>query len=103
MKILKDGPGTYFIQRKILAVTGITVAEGTVKYGNESVITLGIPIEVLDGGTFDMAGKGNGNVPFMRICGMGPDGKGALRNTGADVGNGSAQMAGLELTGDAGV
>ncbi len=103
VKILKDGSGTYFIQRKILAVTGITVAEGTVKYGNESVITLGIPIEVLDGGTFDMAGKGNGNVPFMRICGMGPDGKGALRNTGADVGNGSAQMAGLELTGDAGV
>ena len=103
VKILKDGSGTYFIQRKILAVTGITVAEGTVKYGNESVITLGIPIEVLDGGTFDMAGKGNGNVPFMRICGMGPDGKGALRNTGADVGNGSAQMTGLELTGDAGV
>ncbi|MBO7654251.1 MAG: hypothetical protein J6U40_04955, partial [Kiritimatiellae bacterium] len=98
--ILKDGEGSYLVSRKIAAVSAITIAEGEVKMGNNAVLAGGTHITVKDGATCDMAGRGD-NVAFVTIEGTGPDGKGALRNTGGDISNSTAQMAGFELTGDA--
>ena len=61
----------------------------------------GMTVEVKDGAAFDVAGNSNGSAVRYKIAGVGPDGNGALRNTGGDVGNGSGQMYGLELTADA--
>ena len=99
--LVKDGAGTLVISGAMTAVTGITVAEGVIKYGAQSVIAGGITVKVLDGAAIDMAGNGNGNVPIYDIAGSGPDGSGALRNFGSDVTEGSAQMRGLRLSADA--
>ena len=100
-QLVKDGPGTLVISSAMTTLTGITVAEGIMKYGAQSVIANGITVKVLDGAAFDMNGSGNGNVPIYDLAGTGPDGGGALRNTGADVTADSAQMKGLRLSADA--
>ncbi|MBR2941336.1 MAG: hypothetical protein IKC14_08525, partial [Kiritimatiellae bacterium] len=96
--LVKDGPGTLVIASPMPDLSGVTVEAGIMKYGAQSVIANGITVKVLDGAAFDMNGSGNGNVPIYDIAGTGPDGKGALRNTGADVTAGSAQMKGLRLS-----
>ncbi|MBQ6140464.1 MAG: hypothetical protein IJI54_04180, partial [Kiritimatiellae bacterium] len=98
--LVKDGAGTLVISSAMKSLTGITVAEGVVKYGATSVITDGITVKVLDGASFDMNGKGD-NVPIYDIAGTGFGGMGALCNTGADVGAGTKQMRGLRLSADA--
>ena len=98
--ILKDGAGTYLISRKNPNIASITVAEGTVKAGGTAYLAKGTHITVKDGATYDAGGYGD-SVCFFTIEGAGPDGLGALRNTGGDIGNGTAQMEGLVLTGDA--
>ena len=100
-KLIKDGAGTMVLSASMTHLTGVTVAEGVMKYGAQSVIANGITVKVLDGAAFDMNGNGNGNVPIYDLAGTGPDGGGALRNTGADVTAGSAQMKGLRLSADA--
>ena len=100
-KLIKDGAGTMVLSASMTHLTGVTVAEGIMKYGAQSVIANGITVKVLDGAAFDMNGNGNGNVPIYDLAGTGPDGGGALRNTGADVTAGSAQMKGLRLSADA--
>ena len=100
--LVKDGPGTLVISSAMATLTGVTVEAGIMKYGAQSVFgNNGMTVEVKDGAAFDAAGCGNGNAVRYKIAGSGPDGNGALRNTGGDVGNGSAQMYGLELTADA--
>ncbi|MBR6734450.1 MAG: SGNH/GDSL hydrolase family protein [Kiritimatiellae bacterium] len=99
--LVKDGPGTLVIASPMPDLSGVTVEAGIMKYGAQSVIANGITVKVLDGAAFDMNGSGNGNVPIYDIAGTGPDGKGALRNTGADVTAGSAQMKGLRLSANA--
>ncbi len=101
-KLIKDGAGTIILSSSMTHLTGVTVAEGIMKYGATSVFANnGKTIEVLDGAAFDFNGNGNGNAVYYKIAGIGPDGLGALRNTGADGTNGQAQMSGLELTADA--
>ena len=101
-KLIKDGAGTMVLSASMTHLTGVTVAEGIMKYGATSVFSNnGRTIEVLDGAAFDFNGNGNGNAVYYKIAGSGPDGLGALRNTGADGTNGQAQMSGLELTADA--
>ena len=99
--LIKDGAGTLVISGAMPLLAGVTVAEGLVKYGAQSLIPNGITVKVLDGAAFDMAGNGNGNVPIYDLAGSGPDGMGALLNTGADVTASSAQMRGLTLSADA--
>ncbi|MBQ9430591.1 MAG: hypothetical protein IJU44_03465 [Kiritimatiellae bacterium] len=99
--LVKDGAGTLVISQAMTYLTGVTVASGIVKYGAQSVIANGITVKVLDGGALDMNGNGNGNVPIYDLAGTGPDGVGALRNTGGDVTAGSAQMKGLTLSANA--
>ena len=101
-KLIKDGAGTMVLSASMTHLTGVTVAEGIMKHGTTSVFSNnGKTIEVLDGAAFDFNGNGNGNAVYYKIAGSGPDGLGALRNTGADGTNGQAQMSGLELTADA--
>ena len=101
-KLIKDGAGTMVLSASMTHLTGVTVAEGIMKHGATSVFSNnGKTIEVLDGAAFDFNGNGNGNAVYYKIAGSGPDGLGALRNTGADGTNGQAQMSGLELTADA--
>jgi hypothetical protein len=99
-KLIKDGAGTMVLSASMTHLTGVTVAEGIMKYGATSVITDGITVKVLDGASFDMNGKGD-NVPIYDIAGTGFGGMGALCNTGADVGAGTKQMRGLRLSADA--
>ena len=98
--IVKDGGGTWKIAHAIPRVTGITIEGGIVKMDGASYLPADIPIEVKDGTAFDYGGYGN-NVPRLTIAGTGPDGVGALRNTGGDIANSVPQMASLTLTGDA--
>ncbi|MBR0066435.1 MAG: hypothetical protein IJQ00_02475, partial [Kiritimatiellae bacterium] len=101
-KLVKDGAGTLVLSSSMTHLTGVTVAEGIMKYGTTSVFSNnGKTIEVLDGAAFDFNGNGNGNAVYYKVAGTGPDGLGALRNTGADCANNQAQMSGLELTADA--
>ncbi len=101
-RLVKDGPGTLVIASPMSYLSGVTVEAGILKYGAQSVFgNNGMTVEVKDGAAFDAGGNGNGNAVRYKIAGTGPDGKGALRNTGGDVTNGSAQMYGLELTADA--
>ena len=100
-KLIKDGAGTMILSSGMTHLTGVTVAEGVVKYGAQSIIANGITVKVLDGASLDMNGNGNGNVPIYDIAGTGFGGMGALCNTGADVTAGSAQMKGLTLSADA--
>jgi len=100
--LVKDGAGTLVLSSSMTHLTGVTVAEGIMKHGATSVFSNnGKTIEVLDGAAYDFNGNGNGNAVYYKIAGSGPDGLGALRNTGADGTNGQAQMSGLELTADA--
>ena len=100
--LVKDGAGTLVIANSMSYLSGVTVAAGIMKYGAQSVFgNNGMTVEVKNGAAFDVAGNGNGNAVRYKIAGTGPDGNGALRNTGGDVTNGSAQMYGLELTADA--
>ena len=99
--LVKDGPGTLVLSRVLSSLTGVTVAEGIVQYGTPSVFANnGMTVEVKDGAALDVAGR-NGNAVRYKIAGTGPDGNGALRNTGGDVANNVSQMYGLELTADA--
>ena len=100
-KLIKDGAGTMVLSASMTHLTGVTVAEGIMKYGATSVFSNnGKTIEVLNGAAFDMNGNANGNAVYYKVAGSGPDGQGAIRNTGADCGSGQAQMSGLELTAD---
>ena len=99
--LVKDGPGTLVLSRVLSSLTGVTVAEGIVQYGTPSVFeNNGMTVEVKDGAALDVAGR-SGNAVRYKIAGTGPDGNGALRNTGGDVANNNSQMYGLELTADA--
>ena len=100
-RLVKDGPGTLVLSSKLPGVTGVEVAGGIVKYGAQTLLNKGITVEVKSGAAFDLNGAGNGNVVYYKIAGTGPDGAGALRSTGGDVGSSSQQMTGLELTADA--
>ena len=97
--LFKEGTGTFFLSGS--AQKRIVIEEGAAKYFGGSAIPASVHIEVKSGGTFDF--NGMASIPFITIEGDGPDGKGALRNTGADVTNGMMQMSGLSLSGDASV
>ena len=100
--LIKDGAGTLMLSSGMTTLTGVTVEEGIVKYGAASVFNnSGITVEVKDGAAVDVNGVANGNAVYYKVAGSGPDGNGVLRNTGGDVGNTIAQMAGIELTADA--
>ena len=100
--LVKDGPGTLVLSCVLSRLAGATVAEGLVQYGTTTVFgNNGMTVEVKDGAALDVNGRGSGNAVRYKIAGTGPDGNGALRNTGGDVANNASQMYGLELTADA--
>ena len=99
--LVKTGTGTFTAKNYLRNSGGTVVNAGTLAMGATSLVPNKYPIRIVAGGAYDMAGNGNGNCPVLTMEGTGPDGKGALRNSGADVSNGSAQLAGIILTGDA--
>ena len=100
--LVKDGRGTLVLSRVLSSLTGVTVEEGILKNGAQTVFeNNGMTVEVKDGAAFDLNGCGKGNSVRYKIAGAGPDNNGALRNTGGDVGNGTGQIYGIELTADA--
>ena len=100
LAVVKDGPGIWQVDSDIYAATSLAVEEGLVKMG----VTLGIaedtPVTVKAGAAFDFAGRSN-NIGRFTIAGDGPDGKGALRNSGADIANSTRQLKSIALSGDA--
>ena len=100
INIVKEGDGTLVLKCFCEKITGITVERGIIKYGKAKSMPAGITVKVLDGASFDMNGYVD-NCVIFDIAGTGPDGRGALRNMGSDIGNGSAQCAGIILSADA--
>ena len=100
LAVVKDGPGTWQVESEIYAATSLAVEEGVVKMG----VTLGIaedtPVTVAAGAAFDFAGYSN-NIGRFTIAGDGPDGKGALRNSGANISNKTRQLKSIALSDDA--
>ena len=99
-RLVKDGPGTLVLAASMTTLTGITVEGGIVKMASGLSLTKGIVVDVKDGAAFDMNGIGD-VVLYYRLAGSGPDGIGALRTTGGNVGSSTAQMTGIELSADA--
>ncbi len=100
--LVKAGTGELVINRKFPALTDLTIESGSARMALTAALRRDLPVIVKDGATFDMDGKGDNYAAFT-IEGFGPDGKGALRSTTGSIGSGTAQMASLALTGDAGV
>ena len=101
LKLYKDGLGTFVARNFVHNSGGAVVTEGTFAMGTTSLVPIKYPMRVMDGAAYDVAGNGNGNCPVLTMEGTGPDGNGCLRNSGGDVTSGSAQVAGIILTGNA--
>ena len=101
LTFVKTGAGTFTAANYIRNSGGAVVNAGTFAMGATSLVPIKYPIRVMDGAAYDVAGNGNGNCPVLTMEGTGPDGNGCLRNSGGDVTSGSAQVAGIILTGNA--
>ena len=99
--LVKTGAGTFTAKNKLRNSGGTVVNAGTLAMGATSLVPNKYPIRIVAGGAYDMAGNGNGNCPVLTMEGTGPDGNGCFRNSGGNVTSGSAQLAGIIMTGDA--
>ena len=98
--IVKTGAGTFSIKNYVKNSGGAVVEAGILAAGISFNIPEYWPIDVMDGAAYDVAGYRD-NYATVKIIGTGPDGLGAFRNSGGDVGNDMGQTAGLILKGDA--
>ena len=101
VKFVKTGTGTFTAKNYLRNSGGTVVNAGTLAMGATSLVPNKYPIRIVAGGAYDMAGNGNGNCPVLTMEGTGPDGNGCFRNSGGNVTSGSAQLAGIIMTGDA--
>jgi len=99
-KFIKRGAGTLELSCSFTGCRDIVVEEGVLKNASIGTVASGNTITVKSGAAYDVAGVKDSPVKLV-LEGTGPDGLGALRNTGAAIGNGSAQLAGITLAGDA--
>lgn len=104
LKLVKSGTGTLTLPALARTYTGGTLVEagGKLKLGasNKNILGTGT-ITIADGAAIDFNGclKGVGNgMPAIYAAGTGPDGTGAILNTGSDFGNDG--FSNLYLTGD---
>jgi len=101
LTLVKTGTGTFTANNYLRNSGGTVVNAGTLAMGATSLVPNKYPIRIVAGGAYDMAGNGNGNCPVLTMEGTGPDGNGCFRNSGGNVTSGSAQLAGIIMTGDA--
>ncbi|MCQ2393359.1 MAG: SGNH/GDSL hydrolase family protein [Kiritimatiellae bacterium] len=100
VKLVKKGAGTYVVGTMHQGVRSFLIEAGLVEMGNAAAFGNKMPVTVKNGAAFDTKGWSD-NCIDITIEGTGPDGLGALRNTGAALGTGVSQLAGLRLSGDA--
>lgn len=80
----------------------INVQGGVFKLGNAGTLPIGTTVNVASGAALDYAGFGNNNTRryTFNIAGDGPNGAGAINNTGGGI-FGNASVFNLNLTADA--
>ena len=99
VKFVKDGAGVVAISKHCATVTEAEVRAGTLKFNGGRFTLRPFTLSVKSGATCDLNGKGD-NTYTYEIEGTGVDGRGAIVN-GGSISSGTAQAAGLVLTGDA--
>lgn len=104
LKLVKSGTGTLTLSAVTRTYTGgrLVCAGGKLKLGasNKSILGTGT-ITIEDGAAIDFNGCLNGvkdGMPAIYAAGTGPDGTGAILNTGTQFGNNG--FSNLYLTGD---
>jgi fibronectin-binding autotransporter adhesin len=99
--IAKSGSGTLTLGTTNDFGGGVAITGGTVKAGVHPQLPLGASVVVSPGAAFDFNGFGNTttrNYGFT-LGGNGPDGNGALVNSGANI-SGNASVSNVTLTAD---
>lgn len=99
VKLVKEGVGTYVLKAASSSTGEVVVKSGLMQTGLAGAFPQGTLVVVENGGAFDVCGLLSDLT--YQIEGTGPDGQGALRNSGVNIGEGNGQMQGLTLTGDA--
>ncbi len=99
VKLVKEGAGTYVLKAASRSTGEVVVKAGLMQTGLAGAFPQGTLVVVENGGAFDVCGLLSDLA--YQIEGAGPDGQGALRNSGVNIGEGNGQMQGLTLTGDA--
>jgi autotransporter-associated beta strand protein len=100
--LTKNNTGTLTLSTANTFTGPVNVNGGVLAEGNAAAMPLGAKITVANGAQFDFAGQGNDNTrgSSYTIAGSGPDGNGALVNSGAAVFS-YANVSNLVLTADA--
>lgn len=98
--IIKRGGGTLVAAQQMSGIPSLVVEEGMLISQANVVFNDATTVTVKNGAGYDMNGYPDSNMKLV-IEGVGPDGRGALRNSRAAIGNGNAQICALALTGDA--
>ncbi len=98
--IIKRGGGTLVAAQQMSGIPSVVVEEGMLISQASVVFNDATTVTVKNGAGYDMNGYADSNMKLV-IEGTGPDGRGALRNSRGAIGNGSAQICALALTGDA--
>jgi len=97
---VKLGAGTLELTSSLYGATLTKVEAGLFKFMRPWAIAVNASVEVAAGAAVDMNGQG-ANCGIFTIAGEGPDGLGALRNSGASLSEGTAQLGGIILAADA--
>lgn len=106
--VIKSGEGTLFLSGANTFTGGVTVNEGTIKFGNRNALGAflgGRPVSqntIANGGSIDFNGVGDATYGYT-IAGAGVGGVGALTNSGGAIGNNLAQASNITLSGDASI
>lgn len=107
-RIVKNGTGTVTLQGYAHNYTGTVTINGGVLQGNGNYEVLGnaSAVTINDGGQLNINGLNLGNAIRhynFTIAGTGPNGLGALTNSGTGVPNENAGIRNLTLSGDAAI
>lgn len=102
LKLVKSGTGTLTLSAAARTYTdGTQVSEGVLKLANNSKVIGSGTLTIVDGAAVDFNGaivSSPASFPSIYAAGTGPDGNGALLNTGTQFGNNG--FSNLYLTGD---
>jgi fibronectin-binding autotransporter adhesin len=103
--VTKSGPGTLTLGGTNDFTGPLTINGGTVKAGVNPQLPVGARVVVNPGGAYDFNSLGNVNTRnySFTIAGAGPDGSGAVVNTGGTGVAGNVSVSNLVLAADASV
>lgn len=97
---VKTGAGILTLNSKIIPYGGTIIEEGTLKFGTEYLggeqYDSAANVRVKSGAVFDFNGKADSWMHDITL-----EKESVLRNSGNNIGNGSRQLAGIILEGDA--